>query len=400
MTIFGIMTERFRPYEKVNEFSDAYQESRYPVEADEIVVPDEMFGDGVLADHAKRLKKQKVSPESPSRFPRALREARSHLLSLLETDYDYVHAFLGETVNGSELEQLAFEDPRGFLERLSYDGWITILRRHKKAFERVSYVRERVGEMRELLIVQVLDLFERLGVVTNEAEVRVRVETVEILFVDPISETDPETRVTYDVGENTIRLHTDQDEKWLHVQFNHEMFHALSGRTIAHDVLLEDEEIQDDEYDESQGFHHSRMGMHLMGDVGKSQTFVWLNEAITEYLATIISFGDQDQDSCDPATIDLHLRHSFSEYHDERELLKLLLTRGKEKIDFATMLRAYFENYNPTDPKETRMVAWRKMVQQIHRAYAPGFLRDLDLYVAAHGIEEAVKKMKEDPAKI
>lgn len=388
------MPERFRPYEKVDEFSDAYQESRYSVEAQGGVVQDEMFGASALAAHEVRFKHKKASPESPSKFPLALREARAHLLSLLESDEDFVLAFLGETVNSSEMEERAFADPHGFLERLSYDGWITILGRHREAFEaRVAYVRERVGEMRELLIVQVMDLFSRLDITAAEAEVRQRLETVSILFVDPIADEDPEVRVTYDPDENTVRLHTDLNETWLHVQFNHEMLHALSGRTIEHD-------LDGDEDDDEPQFHHSRMGMHLLRGERGEDTFVWLDEAITEYLATIISFGDQDQDPCDPSTIDLHLRHAFSEYRPERELLKLMLTRGKSRIDFAPLLRAYFENYNPSDLKGERMKSWREVVLQVNVAYEPRFLRDLDVYVARNGVEAAVLAMSEGPGKI
>lgn len=151
--------------------------------------------------------------------------------------------------------------------------------------------------------------------------------------------------------------------------YTHEMFHALSGRTIVEKKL----EFMSERIGIS---HTQRIGLDFLeGRIGRLR---WLDEALTEFL-----------------TQDL-LSQSDNTYAQERELFGLLQRQGKIPIPQHLFLGAYFENYDPALPHGERIPAWKRLYGVVNDAYSPGFLVRLDDYVKAHGIKGAIKIMKDD----
>ncbi len=150
------------------------------------------------------------------------------------------------------------------------------------------------------------------------------------------------------------------DNEMLYSIFVHEIFHALSGLT----VLAEREEPTYEEFDNMEA---TKLGLQI------GSRFRWLNEAITEnFQCTLL---DQNQEP-----------NPYTTYEDERKLLELLRTRGKNPIPEGLFIAAYFENYDTEarDQEKLAIPAWRKLNQAIDEAYAPGFLAKLEKLIKKH----------------
>ncbi|MBI3109556.1 hypothetical protein HYZ06_00765 [Candidatus Daviesbacteria bacterium] len=175
----------------------------------------------------------------------------------------------------------------------------------------------------------------------------------------------------FDVEKETAMIAQQELRRRGEKVYTHEMFHALSGRTLV--------AKQPEPTPYSFGgveFNAQRIGLRFQAD--KMGRFRWLNEAVTEHLAQdLLSLSD-------------------SAYAPERELFRLLQQQGKTPIPEDLFIGAYFENYDPDLPYGERIPAWKKLYGAINDVYSPGFLVRLDNYVKANGVEKAVEVMKHD----
>jgi hypothetical protein len=171
-----------------------------------------------------------------------------------------------------------------------------------------------------------------------------RLEEVDIYFVDPLNY--PDDRLgDYSTKTDTATIGFGSEPGTWQEIYDHEMFHALSGKTILHDRENEDF----DENDRALKFETQRLGLSFRRQRG----LVWLNEAITETLA-------------------VDTRGEGNHYVIERNQLKILLDNG---MSMDIILRAYFEDYNPDDPD--RIPAWKTFVQRLNEIYPGRGMREL-----------------------
>ena len=151
--------------------------------------------------------------------------------------------------------------------------------------------------------------------------------------------------------------------------YTHEMLHFLAGRTILSSVDIE----QDFEGE----IIHQRGGLRYNTP---NRRFQWLNEAVTEGLA-VEFMGGKDKGI----------------YRRERELLRLLQTKGKTELPEDLFIDAYFENYDPNILQKDRIPAWKKLQQAINKAYEPGFLVQIDNVVRNEGTAKAIEVLNQRP---
>ncbi|MBN8549712.1 MAG: hypothetical protein J0M12_10385 [Deltaproteobacteria bacterium] len=153
--------------------------------------------------------------------------------------------------------------------------------------------------------------------------------------------------------------------------FNHELVHAISGRTEQ--FLVEDGEIF--------GRSGSRLGLAFSGlplDAGRSrgERFQWLNEAITESVNLEL----------------LGLTDSAS-YRTERAILKKL----EETVPRAAFLQAYFENMEVGSAGPQPLPGWKELSAQLTSAYGTAFLVALDKCVDLQGPQLALRYLTQGP---
>lgn len=159
----------------------------------------------------------------------------------------------------------------------------------------------------------------------------------------------------------------------LDTTYTHEMFHAISGLTVYGEERLQNGNLVD------RPFHSNkrlRVGLVVRGS---NRRFRWFNEAVTEWLTKDLLEADST---------------SYNAYDEEGELLQLMRHRGKYEIPMMDILSAYFEDYDPSEPEEQRVPAWKKMYKSFNLAYAPGFLVKIDNLIQERGIEEAIHALK------
>jgi len=167
----------------------------------------------------------------------------------------------------------------------------------------------------------------------------------------------------FDPDTNTVAI-TEQEARLNEMKtYTHELFHALSGQAL----------IREGRY------KTQKTGLYFTA--GETYRFRWLNEAVTETLARQLPVEVFFEDGV---------------YENEREIYKLLQTKGKIPIDKKLFLNAYFENYDHKLPYGERMPEWKKLSAAINYAYYPGFLVKLDNFIEANGIEKTIEVMQRD----
>jgi hypothetical protein len=113
----------------------------------------------------------------------------------------------------------------------------------------------------------------------------------------------------------------------------------------------------------------------------KTKRFEWLNEAVTENLATYLSKQSSPR------------FQSFS-YEQERNMLDILISKKKKGVDLDlnSFNKTYFRvlrknNGNDLDTNND----WKNLNEKIDEAFCPRFLVKLDLFIEKNGIDKAVK---------
>lgn len=151
----------------------------------------------------------------------------------------------------------------------------------------------------------------------------------------------------------------------LHSILIHEIMHALSRNA----AIMKDGEIS------------SRWtGLRVYADEDHPVQFTWLNEAITERLNLLAR------------------QEAVGGYGAYRKLYAALKVAGAEEIPESIFLNAYFTDRDPSDPASED--ARRELSQAISRAYSPGFLNRLDVFVREKGIDAAIAAIESDPSTI
>lgn len=134
----------------------------------------------------------------------------------------------------------------------------------------------------------------------------------------------------------------------------HEMFHALSGRTIiGRPNIYISFEDQPEETHVGSHYHNQRIGLELQGRFDGPTSFHWLNEAVTE-----------------ATTMEL-LGNKSGTYYIERlvlEVIEDIMKAGGVDDPRKLFLDAYFEDYEPGET--SRIPAWKKLNKAINQAFS------------------------------
>ncbi len=164
----------------------------------------------------------------------------------------------------------------------------------------------------------------------------------------------------------------------------HEELHALSsGQVVKHEITYTyDQGSKDETFNKSSVTRPQWSGLATSGF--KVTRFTWLNEAMTETLASRL-VGAKPQS-----------------YEKEIELLGLLLTKGRRQIDQKLLTNAYFEKrgYQAPDDEDEKHKFWKQFRQEVREAYDhdPQFLVKLDTLIQEKGVDKAIALLKKwDP---
>lgn len=136
---------------------------------------------------------------------------------------------------------------------------------------------------------------------------------------------------------------------------SHELLHVLAGRTVRRHEATP---------------YVVRMGMSMYDSTYRRWRYRWLDEAITERL-TLDMCGSTDS-------------VYGGAYLPERMLYQGLLFNIPEEL----FLRAQFEQTSVNGEVPQR----ERLIQSIDSAYHPGFLREVDDHIHAHGIESVFNR--------
>jgi len=149
----------------------------------------------------------------------------------------------------------------------------------------------------------------------------------------------------------------------------HEMIHALSGASILKTTSMDSEKAEETK------IRNQRVGLmytnvdHESGKI-KGRKLVWLNEAVTEEIASELCNDD------------------FIAYPKERRKLKQLYELG---IDREIIYNAYFEDYDPDDPE--RVPHWKKFVAELKKVF-PDLSVMQALEKVSNDVDEEIKNEK------
>lgn len=139
----------------------------------------------------------------------------------------------------------------------------------------------------------------------------------------------------------------------------HELFHEISGKSVT----VRSKTIENGNLIRSTFYRKS--GVRLFSPDQVHTPNVWLNEAITEWLALRISGYREDNTN--------YAYKGSVSYVDERKELDRLFEAGLEE---SVVTEAYFENFSSNQPKETRGPKFARLVQRINELEGPlGFGR-------------------------
>lgn len=218
-----------------------------------------------------------------------------------------------------------------------------------------------------------------------------RLRFVSFIFADPLLCELEKIGGMFDPNEKRVYINmrfASQPDRFEHI-FVHELYHAISAFTLLRIEEFSDAfEDEDEDADAEEGesfveFIQTRVGLMLGNISGSSaiqitESFRWLNEAITEELAQLHMnsvHGDIALPDC---------------YNDERILYGLLQSKGTISVAQAVFYSAYFGGAENQ----------RLMRDVSRRAYGKDFFTRLDRYVTEFGVEVAVNFMTSyDPAR-
>lgn len=161
----------------------------------------------------------------------------------------------------------------------------------------------------------------------------------------------------YDAEHQLVIVDPDLSDGMLQHTLTHELFHAISGKTLQ-------------QSGENGSVRVQRQGLEITGREGGPVRFKWLNEAITEKL-TMMLLG----------------REKSPSYPHEREGLDEL------GVSFGLLLEAYLEGFENVQGE--KVPAWKRLNDELDRKYGPGFLTKLDHEIqgkSASGIRSAIRR--------
>lgn len=319
----------------------------------------------------------------------AVNSSRAQLPYLLSNPLfltSFIHAvpeFFSRPLTNHEksMEIPGVYDPRGHdifdSSIISDQTYILILQKYREhVFNKSREFNSKIPEYKKEVIDSIsgshlIDFIDKDKVIDRLSNISYRlVDGLEMVLEERSGQFSPEDE-RVDVGSNY------PDSKTRCILF-HESIHALSGRTMVVNpvnISLGDESFL------HEGIEDRRSGL-WMQPAKDISNFFWLNEGVTESI-----------------TVDLlHPHQRDIMYKDEQELLKLLLENGTQPISQDMLLRAFFEDYDPSKPAGERLPAWKEFYHAVNQAYAPGFLTRLDAYIQGHkgDTRVAVEQMKND----
>jgi hypothetical protein len=152
---------------------------------------------------------------------------------------------------------------------------------------------------------------------------------------------------------NASGMNLRRPERLRHTVF-HELMHEIAGKTLS--LRITSDEKRGDTHD----VNTERSGLVFSG----SRHGMWINEALTEKLALMLS-GYQSDNS------EQYEGSPF--YQDERREVDRLLDFAESRKDelWATMLKAYFENVRSDQQSMGKAKGFAELVQKINRNILP-----------------------------
>ena len=209
----------------------------------------------------------------------------------------------------------------------------------------------------------------------SREQVDQRLGLIAVYAIDPLKRPLQETLGEYDEHSNEVLIDMWLSPKDARHVVQHELWHALSGRTIKEKGAETGEEPDERLL--------GRQGLRFVVPENPQQTrFGWLNEAVTETLA-ISSSGSELE----------------TVYEYERTLLQEIARQAH--VDVTDFYPAYFEHYLPGQAT-TGVPAWKELNQKLDAAFpqlqregGPGFLRTMDQAVDRIGEEKTLELLKQ-----
>ena len=301
---------------------------------------------------------------------------------LLELAEDLELKVIIRTASSSEVvDFLKSMDDRTFLHALFIH--ISVLERNINNFKEYEQIFRKD-------FLKVVDSLIKEGVINLDiAWVKNRIDTFPVVLEDylltNISKRGEVYSVTKGLTNNTsdyvvLSLSLADREEARHA-YNHELVHVLAGRSpVLIDALSEEIDPVSGLVKKDGEVSYSRNGLYFRGE-----NTDWLNEAITEDLARIISERQHN------------LQADF--YAQERELLELILTKGSFLIDKKVFYSAYFSNLKEVGVDSLSITPQLEyLLGVVDQAYGiEGFSTAINDFIAEHGIEKTIKVFKEDP---
>jgi hypothetical protein len=347
------------------------------------------FSTGVAYKEFKKLMEVAFEDEGFLETLQADEECREYVLAGGEDEgYDDVREYVRDRKAGiadpenpyDEYSLLADALVRGYISRMSDKAYQYVLNINAELHDvRRAEIENKIPELKERFLAKIRLWIKEQKIPITDDQLDARIADLEFDVMDPFSSRYEKAMAgCFLPSTNHVVLASSNAGAYLPHVFDHEMFHAISGRT---------DERESDEYDEEARLDSVRSGVSFdflfsEGDQSESfkliRRFSWLNEAITEGLNVALNSGENYE----------------GVYRKERDLYELIRTSGSIQLPESVFLGAYFEDYDPDAP--ANVPKWKELGEAIASAYQPGFLVKLDQYIEKHGIQEAIRVLKSD----
>ncbi len=229
--------------------------------------------------------------------------------------------FMNDTLDNSLFEPIIRNHLRIFQEK-------------EKEFER--YLPHTLADFRDSISEEIKNGDLPIDIETLEA----RMGETRVYLVDSLQATD-HVGGDYSPYTGIIRIIDNEDKEKQYKVIFHEMVHVLSGRT-----LLKKNKLIPENKPLMSGIDIQRQGLTFeTQDVGQDK-FRWLNEAVTEDIATSLSKIDTGA------------------YNRERKMLQELIDGG---VPRELIYKAYFENYDVN--ADVAIPAWKELTMSISEKF-------------------------------
>lgn len=265
-------------------------------------------------------------------------------------------------------------------KRVSTKLWMKILRNHGEDFQHsVEEFEERLlPELTERFRAKMTAAIERGELSIDAERLNRRIAEVSFALRDAVFARLEERSGSFnsEFSQINIAAHlvVPSRRKQLERIFFHEMFHAISGRSIVAETTKYKTSHDEDEHTE---YTHQRIGMRFDIEQTKRRRFRWLNEAITEELTIRYTTPDES-------------RRPASSYQKERSLFDFIKNKGRVPIHGRIFINAYFENLDPSLPSAERLPAWKALSKKMEESWGVGFLNRLDAKIKQVGVTKTL----------